>query len=144
MNGRERRVNAMNTATLSMNFVILVNGVDGGDRREGTVWGATITERAGVDQARGERPWSAGLVVLGCRADRRFTDREATGEAAGRQGVLPEGSLTPTPPVDLEKGGSGTPGRGCREVPETPRNRGVRGERAGSLPDTGGGGVHGD
>jgi hypothetical protein len=144
MNGRERPVNAMNTAAHPVNAVPLANAVDGGDRRGGTVSGATITGRAGVDQAHGERSRSSRLVELACRADRHGTGGEATGEAAGTRGVLPDGSLPLGPPVDLEKGGSGTLGRGSREVPVTPRNRGVSGQRAGSLPDTGGGGVHGD
>lgn len=144
VNGRERPVNAMNTATHPVNSMTLVNTADGRDRHEGTAVGAKITDRAGVDQVRGERSRPSHLVVLACRVDRHGTGREATGEAAGARGVLPEGSLTVPPRVDLEKGGSGTPGRGYRQVPETPRNRGVRGDRAGSLPDTGGGGVHGD
>jgi hypothetical protein len=144
MNGHERPVNAMNTAPHLVNAVTLVNTVDGGARHEGTAVGAQVTDRAGVDQAHGERSRSAGLVELACRADRRVTGGEATGEAAGTRGVLPDGSLPESPRVDLEKGGSGTLGRGYREVPATPRNRGVSGHRAGSLPDTGGGGVHGD
>lgn len=144
MNGRERPVNATNTATQSMNTVPPVNTVDSGDRRESTAVESKVTDRAGVDQAHRARSRSSRLVELARRVDRHVTGGEATGEAAGTRGVLPEGSLTSPPRVDLAKGGSGTLGRGYREVWVTPRNRGVRGDRAGSLPDTGGGGVHGD
>ncbi|WP_179956685.1 hypothetical protein [Amycolatopsis anabasis] len=75
---------------------------------------------------------------------RAETGREADRDPSGSQGVFPPGSLTQTPRADLEKGGSGTLGRGSRETPETPRNRGARGQGPGSLPDTGGGGGHDD
>lgn len=147
MNGRERpvnTVNARNTAPPFMNAVALMNSVDGGDRHHGTAVEAAVVDQAGVDQGRGERSRSAQLVVLACRADRHVTDREAAGEATGRQGVLPDGSLPSPPRLDLDKDESGIPGRRYRQVPVTPRNPGVSGQRTGSLPDTGRGDVHDD
>jgi S-DNA-T family DNA segregation ATPase FtsK/SpoIIIE len=69
---------------------------------------------------------------------------DAGGEQPGTRGVLPAASPDQSPPADLEKAGSGTRGTGSRATPENPRNRDVRGHRPGSLPNTGGGGSHGD
>ncbi len=78
------------------------------------------------------------------RVEHADTVREADRDPQGGQGVLPAGSLTQTPWVDQRKPATGTPGTHSRGTPETPRKRGSAPPTRGSLPDTGGGGGHGD
>jgi S-DNA-T family DNA segregation ATPase FtsK/SpoIIIE len=76
--------------------------------------------------------------------DDRYRDgrsgRDPVGDAPERQGVLPAGSLTPTPWDDQRKHLSGTPGGHMPDRPETPRTRGSRPNAGRSLPDPGAGG----
>lgn len=82
--------------------------------------------------------------VNGGSDDWYATNGDAGGEARGMRRVLPDGSPPPYPPVDLAKGGSGTPETSSRETPETPQNRRVSGQCVASLPGADGGGGRDD
>jgi S-DNA-T family DNA segregation ATPase FtsK/SpoIIIE len=72
--------------------------------------------------------------VAAALADRDREDREPGGDPAGKQGVIPTGSLGQSPGADQGKPGPGTTGSRCRPNPESPREQGVVGDVPGSLP----------
>jgi S-DNA-T family DNA segregation ATPase FtsK/SpoIIIE len=64
---------------------------------------------------------------------------EPGGEPPGTRGVLPNPSLTPSPPVDQHEPVSGRQTERQQNSAETPQNRGITPESPDSLPDPDGG-----